>query len=249
MHHDRRVHHTDVQSLLRLADSLHAATNPIARKRMMLAGLSRLTGADSGALIVTGSSPRLSKRRLISAVTYQTDTGGEIDDSPMPHQYSADSQNQGRSFSAVHGSASSLCGNGYETFLTWLSNERMNGPSVICSNRLSCAPGLATIYLFRPSRKRRPFTARHRFLVHLFHRNTRWLYEPDQVMLSSDARDITPREHQTLELLLNGLSEKQIAGRLGLSHNTVHHYVKALHRHFGVSSRSELLARWVGKRQ
>lgn len=249
MHHDRRVYHIDVQSLLRLADSLHAATNPIARKRMMLAGLCRLIRADSGALIVTGSNPRPSQRRLISAVTYQTDNAGEIDDPALPHQCSADSRIAGRSFSALHGSPSSLCGNGYEAFLTWLTRERMNGPSVICSNRLSCAPGLATVYLFRPSRKNQPFTARHRFLVHLFHKNTRWLYEPDQVLLSSDARDITPREHQTLELLLNGLSEKQIAGQMGLSHNTVHHYVKALHRHFGVSSRSELLARWVGKRQ
>lgn len=249
MHHDRRVHHTDVQSLLRLADSLHAATNPIARKRMMLAGLSRLTGADSGALIVTGSSARLSQRRLISAVIYQTDTASEIDGSSMPHECSANQPSADRSFSALHGSASSLCGNGYEAFLTWLTNERMNGPCVICSNRLSCAPGLATIYLFRPSRKSQPFTARHRLLVDLFHKNTCWLYEPDLVLLSSDARDMTPREHQTLELLLNGLSEKQIAGRMGLSHNTVHHYVKALHRHFGVSSRSELLARWVGKRQ
>jgi DNA-binding CsgD family transcriptional regulator len=29
---------------------------------------------------------------------------------------------------------------------------------------------------------------------------------------------------------------------MGLSRHTVHDYVKALHRHFGVSSRGELLA-------
>ena len=38
-----------------------------------------------------------------------------------------------------------------------------------------------------------------------------------------------------------------LAARLSLSPNTVHHYIKAIHRHFRVSSRSELLARWVGR--
>jgi len=32
---------------------------------------------------------------------------------------------------------------------------------------------------------------------------------------------------------------------MSLSVHTVHDYVKALHSHFGVSSRTELLARWV----
>jgi DNA-binding CsgD family transcriptional regulator len=50
-----------------------------------------------------------------------------------------------------------------------------------------------------------------------------------------------------LQLLLAGHSEKEVARRLGVSRNTVHHYVKAIHRHFRVSSRSELLARWVRK--
>lgn len=230
-------------------DSLHAATNPIARKRMMLAGLCRLTRAEHGALVVTSSSRRATQRRLISAVTWQTGAAGEFRNSLLLQGSPATPMGSNRNFAALHGLGPEPCGNGYEAFLAWLSNERLTTPCVMCSSRLSGAPGVATIYLFRPRRRSQPFTARHRFLVDLFHKNTCWLYEPDLVLLSSDAHDITPREHQTLELLLNGLSEKQIAGRLGLSHNTVHHYVKALHRHFGVSSRSELLARWVGKRQ
>lgn len=54
---------------------------------------------------------------------------------------------------------------------------------------------------------------------------------------------LSPRLRQTLSLLAGGLSEKQIALRLGISAHTVHDYVKALHRHFGVSCRSELLLR------
>ena len=53
---------------------------------------------------------------------------------------------------------------------------------------------------------------------------------------------LTPRLEQTLHCLLDGDSEKQVAQRLNLSPHTVHVYVKALYRRFGVSSRGELLA-------
>ena len=56
---------------------------------------------------------------------------------------------------------------------------------------------------------------------------------------------LSPRERQTLELLLAGNSEKQIAARLAISRHTVHVYVKSLYKRFGVNSRPELLARWV----
>ena len=56
---------------------------------------------------------------------------------------------------------------------------------------------------------------------------------------------LAPRHAQTLGRLLAGDSEKQIARHLGVSHHTVHVYVKALYRHFDVSSRGELLARFV----
>ena len=56
---------------------------------------------------------------------------------------------------------------------------------------------------------------------------------------------LTPRHVQTLQRLLLGDSEKEIAARLKVSPNTVHVYVKALYRRFDVSSRGELLARFV----
>jgi len=58
---------------------------------------------------------------------------------------------------------------------------------------------------------------------------------------------LSPRHQQTLDLLLAGDAEKQIAGKLGLSRHTVHDYVKAVYRRFGVNSRGELLALWVKK--
>ena len=53
---------------------------------------------------------------------------------------------------------------------------------------------------------------------------------------------LSPRLRQTLACLVQGDSEKQAAVRLGLSPATVHEYVTALYRRFGVRSRGELLA-------
>src|SRR5213595_2260676 len=57
--------------------------------------------------------------------------------------------------------------------------------------------------------------------------------------------DLPPRVAQTLQCLLSGQSEKEVARELGLSPHTIHVYVKTLHKHFNVSSRAELLARFV----
>jgi DNA-binding CsgD family transcriptional regulator len=53
---------------------------------------------------------------------------------------------------------------------------------------------------------------------------------------------LPPRWRQALDCLLDGDSEGQAALRLGISRLTLHDYVRGLYRHFGVSSRGELLA-------
>jgi len=65
--------------------------------------------------------------------------------------------------------------------------------------------------------------------------------------IDGDDEGLSPRMEQTLRWLLGGDSEKQVAKKLGLSPHTVHVYVKAIYRRYGVSSRGELLARWVKK--
>jgi DNA-binding NarL/FixJ family response regulator len=59
---------------------------------------------------------------------------------------------------------------------------------------------------------------------------------------------LTRRQRQVLSCLLEGDSEKQVALRLELAPHTVHDYVKAVYRHYGVRSRGELLARWIPRR-
>ena len=72
--------------------------------------------------------------------------------------------------------------------------------------------------------------------------------EPPPPPPGADLTGLRPRLRQTLERLLAGDSEKQIAIRLGLSRHTVHVYVKGLYRHFQVNSRGELLSKFVNRR-
>jgi len=65
---------------------------------------------------------------------------------------------------------------------------------------------------------------------------------PTKETPAQPAADLPPRLVETLALLLQGHSEKQVARALGLSVHTVHVYVKSLYRRYDVSSRAELLA-------
>ena len=88
----------------------------------------------------------------------------------------------------------------------------------------------------------RPFGERERRVVEVFQEASGWLFRPRPPAPA----DLSPRLRDTLAALSEGLSEKQVAARLGISAHTVHEYTKALYRQFGVSSRAELLARHLG---
>jgi DNA-binding CsgD family transcriptional regulator len=84
----------------------------------------------------------------------------------------------------------------------------------------------------------------------------------DIVLVARDARDqpamalparrdtivgtvLTNREHEILALLADGLGNKQIAARLGISTNTVKTHLELLFEKLGVSSRAEAVAAGV----
>jgi len=60
---------------------------------------------------------------------------------------------------------------------------------------------------------------------------------------------LSPRERDTLALLLQGKTEKEVAAELALSTHTVHQYVKSLYRQYGVTTRGGLVARAMKERQ
>ena len=56
---------------------------------------------------------------------------------------------------------------------------------------------------------------------------------------------LSARLRETLTLLLDGRSEKEVAAAMHIGSRTVHHYVTMLYEHFQVSSRPELLAYFI----
>ena len=60
-----------------------------------------------------------------------------------------------------------------------------------------------------------------------------------------DQPPLRPRELQVEQLLLTGLSGKQIAAKLSISTKTCEKYVAHVFRNRGVSSRPELMARFL----
>jgi DNA-binding CsgD family transcriptional regulator len=58
---------------------------------------------------------------------------------------------------------------------------------------------------------------------------------------------LTAREQETVELLLEGLTSKEIADRMGISPNTVKAFIRLVMVKMNVSTRSGIIGRIVGK--
>jgi DNA-binding CsgD family transcriptional regulator len=133
---------------------------------------------------------------------------------------------------------------------TWFGSTFYNETLRLCE----CGDMLVSFRDLRPGRRQnfvsvyRPlgagvFRRRERHLVRLLHQELGRHFGVALATLDDPSpSDLTPRQRATLRCLLEGDGEKQVAARLGVSTLTVHSYVKALYRHFGVASRPELLA-------
>ncbi|MDB4957088.1 MAG: Transcriptional regulator, LuxR family protein [Myxococcales bacterium] len=90
---------------------------------------------------------------------------------------------------------------------------------------------------FMRAARDRPFSDEDREVLHLVHLGVGAFYD-----VSSPRRRLTPRMRDTLDVMLTGASDKEIAARLDISPHTVRQYVKAILRAHGVSSRTQLIA-------
>jgi DNA-binding CsgD family transcriptional regulator/uncharacterized protein YkwD len=61
-------------------------------------------------------------------------------------------------------------------------------------------------------------------------------------------RDLTPRQAQILDLVAIGLGDKEIAGKLGVSTNTVRTHLQRLYRDRGIRNRAEAAVTWAAQR-
>jgi DNA-binding CsgD family transcriptional regulator len=118
----------------------------------------------------------------------------------------------------------------------------------VYSAQLLGARVVACVCLARPWWEKRRFDRGEREIVDLLHGQCAWVYREEIPPAEIEALPLSPREKQTLWKLLSGRGEKQIAAEMDLSRNTVHHYVKSLYKHFRVSSRAELLAKWMERK-
>ncbi len=108
---------------------------------------------------------------------------------------------------------------------------------------------LHAIVLYRAPTERQ-FSARDRRLLHLFHEELMPHLDQELAPPGCDpVSSLSPRLRQILDCLLDGDSEKQVAARVGLTPRTVNQYIKSIYRRFRVSSRAELMARWIPTRR
>ena len=128
--------------------------------------------------------------------------------------------------------------------------------SLLSMNDSPAGEQLATgLWVLREWGERRSFDPRDSMLLRAFHSSTQWMFafnspeqsqSPDSVGRPKPVNvTLSPRQKQTLRLLLSGDSEKQIATKLLRSRHTVHEHVKAIYRAIGVNSRAELFARFL----
>ena len=76
--------------------------------------------------------------------------------------------------------------------------------------------------------------------------NVAWLHDAVPVVeASATVLQLSPRERQVLMFLIAGDNRKQVALKTKLSEHTVTDYIKAIYKKFGVSSRAELLAKFI----
>ena len=243
----------DARALLRLCNELHAAgRDPEARKRRLVEGVRDLTAADHAwsavAVFEAGGEPV-----VISAV-HTRGEGASPDGAACAWEVYRRLRRSGHAAKPASSSA------GGKPRAEWCTSE----PAPRAGGRARSRPAAAAgplVYSLVPlgdgrvvaclTVARDPgmpgFTARQRTMLCALHAEVAWVYRPDVMRVSPETRALSRRQLETLDHLLAGKGEKQIAADMRVRYNTVHHYVKALYRHFHVTSRSELLARWVGR--
>lgn len=87
------------------------------------------------------------------------------------------------------------------------------------------------------------FGPREKAIVHAMFHNVDWLHRYGvHESASKPAMQLSPRERQTLILLLSGCTNAEMARRMGITAHTVKDYVRRIHKRFGVGSRAELQA-------
>ena len=93
---------------------------------------------------------------------------------------------------------------------------------------------------------RKQFTPREKMMVHLVLEEVGWLHRmgwPED--RGASVPNLYPRERMVLNLLLDGMTRKEIAQHLEISENTVSGYAKQVYQHFRVRSQVDLIRKFL----
>lgn len=108
--------------------------------------------------------------------------------------------------------------------------------------------GAMVMMAFYRMSQEQPFTDNDCFIVHLLATGVRILKEVSGLDggVRNGSTRISDRLIEVLGLLLSGHSKKQVAYQMGLSFHTVDDYMRQLYLRYHVSSRRQLLSKFVG---
>jgi DNA-binding CsgD family transcriptional regulator len=247
----------EMASALRLVGELRELPRgSAAQKEHALRGLSALVGAQVGLWVNAGMSPG----GLVIESAVDRGWSGEAERSTFLRFVHAQQEDMidpsmGPLATAVSGPFCTLTREQLVSDRSWYRSAHVQDlrkaarvDSFLYSVCVPSTGGLRCISLHRAWGER-AFSERERRLVDVFHRECGFLHAAPSGLSEAVIRGLTPRLVDTLRGLARGRSEKQVADDLRLSPHTVHEYVKALYRHFGVQSRSELLAACLADRE
>lgn len=122
---------------------------------------------------------------------------------------------------------------------------RMKIDDAIYSDHPIPGRGISVGYGINRRKGDKPFGDREHNLMQLLNENLGWFFRQLAEDAKPDRPPLAPSLRRVLAELLRGCSEKQIARTLRLSPHTVHEHIKKLYRHFDVTSRPELMARFI----
>jgi len=74
---------------------------------------------------------------------------------------------------------------------------------------------------------------------------SRVAYKIGKIFNQLNRTGLTPRELEIATLIYQGNSSKEIAGEINLSYHTVRNHIKNIYSKLGVSTRSEMLVKFV----
>lgn len=120
-------------------------------------------------------------------------------------------------------------------------DDTIQSAQTLCRGEL-----LSILHVYRAANDSRPFGVHHCLHVSLFHDHILSRLHCNTAAVDTPRpSQLSPRQQLTFSMLLSGDSEKQIAAKLDRSRHTVHMHVKAIYRALKVSSRAELLSRFL----